>query len=197
MADTTGGLTAAFAIAAALFRRATSGEGEDIDVSMLDSTLVSMGWAVSNWLISGVEPRPMGNENVTAAPSGTFATADGLLNIAANRQEQFETLCRLLDRQDLARDPRFQAREARKANRFALKAELEKELAAKPASAWAPLLNRAGVPAGEVLSVPAILDHEHVAARRLIKHFEAVPGAARDIAIAGAGFRLAQRRSRA
>ena len=190
VADTTGGMTAAFAIAAALYRRATTGKGEDIDVSMLDSTLVSMGWAVSNWLISGVAPMPMGNENVTAAPSGSFVAADGLLNIAANKQEQFETLCRLLERPELIDDPRFCERESRKANRYLLKAELERELASKPASDWAALLNRLGVPAGEVLDVPTILDHEHVRTRRLIKRFDGIPGIERDIAIAGAGFRL-------
>jgi len=190
IADTTGGMTAAFAIAAALFRRATSGEGEAIDVSMLDSTLVSMGWAVSNWLISGKAPMPMGNENATSAPSGSFATADGLLNIAANKQAQFETLCRLLDRPELVQDPRFAERERRKENRFALKAELEMALAVKPAGEWARILNANGVPAGEVLDVPDILDHAHVEARGLIKRFEDVPGAERDIAIAGTGFRL-------
>ena len=56
VADTMGGITAAFAIAAALFRRERTGEGEFIDVSMLESTLVAMGWAVSNWLIAGVRP---------------------------------------------------------------------------------------------------------------------------------------------
>jgi len=96
VADTMGGITAAFAIAAALFRRERSGEGEMIDVSMLESTLVAMGWAVSNWLIAGVKAEPMGNENMTASPSGAFHTGDGLLNIAANKQEQFETLCRLI-----------------------------------------------------------------------------------------------------
>ena len=107
VADTMGGITAAFAIAAALFRRERSGEGEFIDVSMLEATLVAMGWAVSNWLIAGVRPQPMGNENMTASPSGTFRTGDGLLNIAANKQEQFETLCRLIGREDLDRRSAF------------------------------------------------------------------------------------------
>ena len=57
-----------------------------------------MGWAVSNYLVSGVHAEPMGDQNATAAPSGTFEAADGPLNIAANRQEQFETLCRLVGR---------------------------------------------------------------------------------------------------
>ena len=55
-----------------------------------------MGWVVSNWLIAGVRPEPLGNENMTASPSGTFRTGDGLLNIAANQQQQFVTLCRLV-----------------------------------------------------------------------------------------------------
>src|SRR5438132_6369857 len=110
VADTMGGITAAFAIAAALFRRERSGEGELIDVSMLESTLVAMGWVVSNWLIAGVRPEPLGNENMTASPSGTFRTGAGLLNIAANQQVQFETLCRLIARPDLASDPRFAGR---------------------------------------------------------------------------------------
>ena len=97
VADTMGGITASFAISAALFRRERSGQGEFIDVSMLESTLVAMGWAVSNWLIAGVRPEPMGNENVTASPSGTFRTGEGLLNIAANKQDQFETLCHLIE----------------------------------------------------------------------------------------------------
>jgi CoA:oxalate CoA-transferase len=114
VADTIGGLTAAFAIAAALFRRTQSGQGEFIDVSMLEATLVTMGWAVSNWMIAGVRPEPMGNENMTASPSGTFKTGAGLLNIAANKQEQFETLCELIARKELATDPRYADREERK-----------------------------------------------------------------------------------
>src|SRR5919108_4312029 len=83
VADTIGGITAAFAIAASLFRKDRSGQGEFIDVSMLGATLGTMGWAVSNWLIAGVRPEPVGNENVTASPSGTFKAGEGLLNIAA------------------------------------------------------------------------------------------------------------------
>ena len=81
---------------------------------MLECTLSALGWPVSNYLTAGVEPRPMGNENMTAAPSGAFRTGDGLLNIAANKQEQFEALCRLIGRPELADDPRFAEREARK-----------------------------------------------------------------------------------
>ena len=190
VADTMGGITAAFAIAAALFRRERSGEGELIDVSMLESTLVAMGWAVSNWLIAGVKAEPMGNENMTASPSGAFHTGDGLLNIAANKQEQFETLCRLIGRDELMADPRFAGREDRKRHRFELKREIEQALAARAATEWAALLNKHGVPAGEVLDVPAVLEHPQIKERGLLRTFEQVPDVDRPVQVVRAGFRL-------
>jgi CoA:oxalate CoA-transferase len=191
VADTIGGITAAFALTAALFRRGRSGEGEFIDVSMLEATLITMGWAVSNWLIAGVTPEPMGNENMTASPSGTFKTAAGLLNIAANKQEQFETLCELIGHKELASDPRYAHREDRKKRRYELKADLESALTARTAKEWSLLFNEHGVPAGEVLSIPEILDHPQITERGLVKHFQAPPGTDREIAVVRAGFRLA------
>ena len=191
IADTIGGLTAAFAITAALFRRSREGRGDYIDVSMLEATLVTMGWQVSNWLIAGVTPRPMGNENMTAAPSGAFRTGDGLLNIAANKQEQFERLAELIGRNDLVTDPRFAEREARKRNRFALNREIEAGLGGASAAHWAALLNQNGVPAGEVLSVPAILDHPQIKERALVKTFDNVPNVDAPVAVVRSGFRLA------
>jgi CoA:oxalate CoA-transferase len=190
VADTIGGLTAAFAIAAALVRRGRSGEGECIDVSMLEATLVTMGWQVSNWLIAGVRPQALGNENMTAAPSGLFATGDGPLNIAANQQQQFETLAWLIGRTDLATDPRFADREDRKRNRLALKAEIEAALAGKSAREWSELFNAQGVPAGEVLDIPEVLEHPQVAERDLVKRFDGAPGVGKPVAVVRSGFRL-------
>ena len=197
VADTIGGLTAAFAIAAALFRRQRDNQGEFIDVSMLEATLVTMGWAVSNWLIAGFVPQPLGNENMTASPSGAFRTAGGLINIAANQQAQFEKLCELIGRKELAADPRFVDREDRKRLRHELKAEIEAALAAKPAREWAALLNRNGVPAGEVLSIPEVLTHPQILSRELIENFSSVPGVNREIAVIRAGFHLASGNPRA
>ncbi len=190
VADTIGGLTAAFAIAAALVRRGRSGEGECIDVSMLEATLVTMGWQVSNWLIAGVRPQPLGNENMTAAPSGLFATGDGPLNIAANQQQQFEALARLIGRPELAADPRFADREDRKRNRFALKAQIEAALTAKSAREWSALFNAQGVPAGEVLDIPEVLEHPQVTQRELVKTFAETPGVGKPVAVVRSGFRL-------
>jgi crotonobetainyl-CoA:carnitine CoA-transferase CaiB-like acyl-CoA transferase len=152
--DTLGGLTAALAISAALAGRARTGEGCFLDVSMLEAAISAMGWTVSNYLVSGVPPEPMGDQNATAAPSGTFDAADGPLNIAANRQEQFETLCRLVGRPGLVTDPRFAGREARKRNRGALNEELNAALRGRTALEWEGILTAAGVPAARILTVP-------------------------------------------
>jgi crotonobetainyl-CoA:carnitine CoA-transferase CaiB-like acyl-CoA transferase len=190
VADTIGGLTAAFAVSSALVRRLKSGEGSFIDVSMLDSVLVTMGWVVSNYLIAGVEPRACGNDNFTAAPSGTFDTAEGPLNIAANKQEQFEALVAVLGRPELAADPRFAGRECRKRNRAALTNELQAALAAKTAAEWEPILNRVGIPAGRVLTVPEALDNPQIRQRELLQTFDDAPGVGRAVTVTRAGFKL-------
>ncbi len=190
VSDTIGGLTAAFAICAALLRARSSGEGGEVDVSMLDATLATMGWVVSNYLNAGVVPKPMGNDNFTAAPSGTFATGDGLLNIAANEERQFEALLRVLGAQKLASDPRFAEREARKRNRAALTEALETRLAAKDAATWEALLIDAGVPAGRVLGVPDILEHPHSVAGGLIGNYPDVPGVPKAVRVGKPGFRI-------
>lgn len=190
VADSIGGLTAALAICGALVRRGKTGAGETIDVSMLEAVLVTMGWQVSNWLIAGVEPQALGNENMTAAPSGAFATLEGMLNIAANKQDQFEKLCALIGRPELGSDPRFAEREGRKKRRHELKAELEISLASKSAREWSALMNAAGVPAGEVLTVPQALAHPQVEGRNLVRRFANAPGMDRELAVVRAGFRL-------
>ena len=151
IADTVGGITAAFAIAAALN---STPRGAFIDVSMLESMLATMGWVVSNYLIGGVEPVAHGNENPTSAPSGVFQTADGLINIAANKDEQWVLLTDHLARQDLREQTEFATREDRKRNRLALKAELERVLKTRPAQDWAKELNHIGVPAGSGFDSP-------------------------------------------
>jgi formyl-CoA transferase len=189
VADTIGGLTAAMAVCAALAERDRVG-GRFIDVSMLESAMATMGWAVSNWLVAGRAPQPMGNDNVTASPSGAFRTADGLLNVAANKQEQFEALCRVIGRPALATDPRFAERQARLQHRQALAAEIEAALAAGGTEHWWHALVAAGVPAGPVWTVPQALAQPQLAGRDLTSRFEDVPGVGRELHILRTGFEL-------
>ena len=187
IADTIGGLTAAFAIAAALN---ADRRGAFIDVSMLEAVIATMGWAVSNWLVAGQRPTPNGNENLTSAPSGTFATGSGPLNIAANKDEQWQTLARHLGRADLLDRPEYATREARKANRLVLKAELETALAAKGAEDWASDLNALGVPAGAVLDLPDILENPVIRDRGMVASFDDVPGVDRPVRVLRTGIKI-------
>lgn len=168
VADTLGGMAAAFSIAAALLKRDRTGDGVFLDVSMLESAMTAMGWVVSNQLIAEQEPVRVGNDNFTAAPSGTFRTGDGLLNIAANEQRQFTSLCRVVEREELATDPRFAERTDRKTHRGELTDELEKALAARSAREWEDLFAEAGVPAARVLTVPEALANEQIASREFV-----------------------------
>ncbi|MFZ0426607.1 MAG: CoA transferase [Acidobacteriota bacterium] len=170
--DTVGGLNAAFAILGALFHRERSGEGQFIDVALLDSIMPLLGWVAANWLIGGKPPALLGNDNFTAAPSGTFATADGHLNIAANKQEQWEAVADALGVPELKQDPRFAERDNRKLNRRALTPLLEEKLRQQPTAYWVEELNRRGVPAGAILSLQDALEAPQIRQRQTLGSFD-------------------------
>ncbi len=186
MADTIGGMTAAFSVAAALANTGAD-RGTFIDVSMLEAVIATMGWVVSNHSVAGVEPAPNGNDNFTASPSGSFRAADGVLNISANEQQQFETLCDVLGRPDLAVDPRFADRKGRLTHRAALAEELEALLAAGTTEEWVDRLSTRGVPAGPVWTVQEALSHPQIAERGLMQA-HAVNG--EEISLVGIGAKM-------
>lgn len=195
IADTLGGLAAAFAITSALHGRERTGEGSNIDVSMLETAVTAMGWVVSNHLVAGQVPRALGNDNGTAAPSGTFQTATGALNIAANKQEQFEALTRVIGRPELAADARFRDREDRKRFRAELTSEIEAALGAQDTAYWEERLSAAGVPAAAVLTVPEMLESPQIVDRELV-HDLPFPGREGEtLRVLGNGIRLGDRPS--
>jgi len=175
--DTVGGLNAAFAVMAALFHRERTGQGQFIDVALLDSIMPLMGWVAANLLIGGEQPVLMGNDNFTAAPSGTFRTLDGHINIAANKQEQWEAVCEVLGVPELKADPRFQERDTRKKNRKALTPLLEAKLAEQPTAHWVEALNAKDVPSGDILSLEDALRQPQVQHRQVLQ----------KVAVAGVG----------
>jgi len=170
--DTVGGLNAAFAVMAALFHRERSGEGQFIDIALLDSIMPLMGWVAANLLIGDSQPVVMGNDNFTAAPSGTFRTQDGFINIAANKQEQWEAVCEVLGAPELKTDPRFQERDTRKKNRKELTPLLEAKLAERPTLEWVEALNAKDVPSGEILGLEAALRQPQVRHRKVLQKVE-------------------------
>jgi CoA:oxalate CoA-transferase len=166
--DTVGGINAAFAIMSALYHREKTGEGQFIDIAMLDSIMPLMGWVAANLLIGGKHPVLMGNDNFTAAPSGTFVTKDGYINIAANKQEQWEDLCDVLGVSELKTDDRFQKRDIRKKNRKELTPLLEVKLKEKDTKYWCDALNAKGIPSGEILSLADALHQPQVEHRKAL-----------------------------
>lgn len=174
--DSFGGMAAAMTVCAAIVRQRQTGQGAYLDTSMLDAAITSMGWVVSNHLVTGKEPVPMGNENMTSAPSGAFRTADGVLNIAANKQEQYEILCTVLGREELVTDPRFVTREDRKRNREILRDELEICLKEKTAAEWDEILLDTGVPAAPVAPVSEALRSDQIRHRGLISELDVAAG---------------------
>ncbi len=167
--DTVGGLNAAFAVMAALYHREHSGRGQLIDIAMLDSIMPLMGWVAANLLIAGQKPVPMGNDNFTAAPSGTFKTKDGYINIAANKQEQWEALCDVLGLPELKRDDRFEKRDTRKKNRKLLTPILEEKLARRLTADLVGALNGKDVPCGAILELGDALNQPQIRHRGILK----------------------------
>ena len=187
VADTVGGITAAFAISSALN---ANPRGAFIDVSMLEALMSSMGWAVSNYLNTGVEPIACGNENPTSAPSGTFKTSDGLLNIAANKDEHWIALTDHLDMAYLRDKPQYATREARKVNRKKLKKELEEKLKKQSAEKWAQELSCLGIPAGKVLTVAQALQSKEISESNFLTEYTDVPGVQRNLKLVTTGIKL-------
>lgn len=171
--DTAGGLNAAFATMAALFHRERTGEGQFIDVALLDSILPMLGWVASNLLIGYEQPVLMGNNNSTAAPSGTFVTKDGYINISANKQEQWEILADVLGTPELKSDSRFQETEARKQNRKVLSTLIEAKLKERKTADWVELLNENGVPSGAIVGLQEAIEQPQVAHRNTVQTIHA------------------------
>jgi CoA:oxalate CoA-transferase len=170
--DTVGGMNAAFAVMAALYYREHTGEGQFIDIALLDSIMPLMGWVAANLLIGGQPPALLGNENFTASPSGMFKTKDGYINIAANQQQQWEDLADELGVPELKTDPRFQERDTRKANRYLLNPLLEARLLQHTTAHWVDILNAKGIPSGDVVSLETALTSEQARHRDVIAEVE-------------------------
>ncbi len=151
--DVLTGYAAATSILAAL----AGGHGARLEVSLLDSALSALVNVAESTLVTGAEPRRYGNAHPNIVPYQTFAAADGQLAVAAANDGLYRRLCAVLERPDLAHDPRFETNPARVEHREALIPELEREFSARPAAEWLERLEAAGIPAGKVRGVAEAL----------------------------------------
>jgi crotonobetainyl-CoA:carnitine CoA-transferase CaiB-like acyl-CoA transferase len=153
LVDVVTGLHAAVAILASLRRREVTGEGEQIEVSLLDSAFSALVNVAQNALVTGEEPGRYGNAHPSIAPYQPFPAADGWIAVAAANDGLFARLCGAIGRPELAADERFATNAARVRNRAELVPLLEESFAARSADEWAAALDAAGVPAGKIRGV--------------------------------------------
>ena len=151
--DVLAGLNAATAILAALRRRELTGEGDLVEVSLLDSAFTALVNVGANALLTGDEPARYGNAHASIVPYQPFRAADGWIAVAAANDGLYARLCAALERPDLAADERYATNEARVLNRETLIGELQAVFADRPTDDWERLLLAAGVPAGKIRSV--------------------------------------------
>jgi CoA:oxalate CoA-transferase len=191
--DTLTGQTAAFAILAALFRRQRNGQGEFIDVAMMDASLAFMASAVVPFLVTGQALERTGNTGYSGQPTAAlFAAGDGkLISLGVVQQGQFEALARLLKRDEWLTDPRFATPDLRRANTRSLQADLSEIFRRRPAAEWEQIMSVSGIPCGMVRNVAQACALPHLEQRGL-KIPLTVPGLPgnENIEILNAGFQF-------
>jgi crotonobetainyl-CoA:carnitine CoA-transferase CaiB-like acyl-CoA transferase len=170
------GMYSAVAILGALLGRKTSGEGQYIDVALLDVGVASLANMVSNYLVSGKEPCRMGNAHANLVPYGVFPAADGHIILAIGNDSQFRAFCQVAGCDALADDQRFATNAGRIVNRQALIPQLEAITATRNVGVWIEQLEAAKVSCGPINSIAQALATPQVQQRGIVKTVEH-PGA--------------------
>ncbi|HET6666636.1 MAG TPA: CoA transferase, partial [Intrasporangium sp.] len=161
LVDVLTGKDATIGILAALQERERSGMGQRIEVNLLSSLLGSLANQASAYLATGVAPTRMGNRHPSIAPYETLRCADGELAVACGNDAQFARICAVVERPDLADDPRFATNPARVNHRDELAVALEKELLRRDVVCWVQRLTDVGVAAGPVNDLGGALELAH------------------------------------
>ncbi len=165
IADIMAGMYAAVAILAALRHRDATGEGQHIDIGLLDTSVAWLANQAMNYLLTGDAPTRMGNAHPNIAPYQRFATADGHLILAIGNDAQFARFCAVAGATELAADARFGTSAARVRHREALTEALRPIMATRTSAEWGRTLEEAGVPCGPVNSIDQVFADEQVRAR--------------------------------
>ena len=169
ISDLVTGLYATISILAALAFRNQSGEGQQIDIALLDTQVALLANQASNYLNGGMIPRRLGNEHPNTVPYQDFSCSDGDILVALGNDRQFRAFCTVIGRPDLPDDPRFIDNGNRSPNRSALQAELRPAIAKWKADDLLAAMELAKLPGGRVNEIPDILADPHIAARGLIQ----------------------------
>lgn len=187
--DTIGGVTAALAVASALYQRTHTGRGQFVDVAMLDAALAFIPGPVTEYTVAGIEQRQIGNGSVSRKPTASrFRAGDGFIVLAALTEKQFVSLMRTIGRAEALDDPRFKDWPARTDNVAALREVIEGALASDDPKTWETRLTAADVPCACIWTIDEIVEHPQLAHRDVLQTIDTRYGPMR---LVGAGFRLA------
>jgi formyl-CoA transferase len=167
--DITAGLFAANAIQAALLARTRTGQGQAIDISLLDSQIAWLANVASNYLVSGQRPGRFGNGHPTIVPYQSFRARDGFFCLAVGNDGQWQKLCHKLARPELAADPRFATNPARVQNRNELISILQEIFATQDIAFWLREIAAAGIPCGPVHAIDQVFADPQVQARDMLR----------------------------
>ncbi len=159
------GMYASSAILAAVIHRDRSGEGQYIDMALLDTQVAMLANISSNYLCSGVSPHRWGNAHPNVVPYQTFQTSDSWIIVAVGNDSQFRNFVKVGNREALADDPRFATNPARIEHRAALIPLLAEMVKEKTKAQWITLLEAAGVPCGPINNLQEVFENEQVIAR--------------------------------
>jgi crotonobetainyl-CoA:carnitine CoA-transferase CaiB-like acyl-CoA transferase len=168
IADVVCGLYATTGILAALRHRDATGQGQRVETSLYDTQIAWLINAATNHLVSGREPRRLGNRHPNIAPYQTYAARDGSLVVAVGNDRQFRRFAAVIGRPELGDDPRFVTNEARVGHVDALEEEISPALAREDVAHWVDAFTRVEVPAGPVATVAEALTHPHTLARGMV-----------------------------
>jgi crotonobetainyl-CoA:carnitine CoA-transferase CaiB-like acyl-CoA transferase len=189
LCDTIGAMTAAFAVASALYQRKETGEGQFVDVSMLDAALSFISGQVAEYTVAGHIHRQFGNLSSTGKVTGNrFKAGEGDLMLAVMTERQFANLMKGLGREDALGDPRFADWPSRSKNELALRAIIEDVLASDSAKNWEKRLTVNDVPCAGIWSLSEIVQHPQLAYRDVLQKIASPDG---ELTLVGSGFRLA------
>ncbi|KAA0218936.1 MAG: CoA transferase [Lautropia sp.] len=167
VSDLMTGMYATQAVLAALLHRERSGEGQYIDVALLDVQVAMLANMNTNFLVSGQPPKRWGNAHPNIVPYQAFRAADQWIVVAVGNDEQYRRFCELAGRSELHRDERFTRNSDRVRNRETLVPLIAELIAQHPAAWWLEALERAGVPCGPINDLRQVFDNEQVRARGL------------------------------
>ena len=170
--DITTGMFASTAVLAALRARDLTGEGQYVDMSLLDSQVAVLTNVASNYLVGGQGPRRLGNAHPNITPYEAFRARDKWFALAAGNERQWAILCNVIERPDLKDDPRFANNSSRVANRAALREVLDVAFSVRDAAEWLAEFREAGLPCGPINTVPEVFQHPQAEARGLVQAAE-------------------------